>query len=220
MLWVCLNACQPNSLPIHSSINPLSIPKGDECEVALSASYHRFGYQVSPYYTFTSVKAFDLNADGVQDSLAILSPIDLLPEYFSCRNQLKNPIGNRLLLINLMNRQGKVDQAFYYDQVISNEPSSLIHPGEEALQFTAQTGGFILHQAYGQGCYAKYGVHIRYHAPAEDFVVDSLLFRTFCPGDGLPEKVESYPMGKDIYFLHMYHRENLKAFKQVHGIIP
>jgi len=201
------------------SINPKSILVNESCLDRAKRYYKRFGYSVSNYFEFTSIEAKDLNDDGVTDSIAILSPLELIPEFETCHKQSINTAESRLLLINLMNPDGTISKRFRYDKVISNEPTSRTKSGAEYIDVSTEQPGLTLYQDYGQGCYAQYYIHIGYLKKEREFEIDSIVFKNFCPGRDTVEYVEQYPIQARPFYLKDYSRALVAPFKREFGVV-
>lgn len=195
------------------------VTANDDCLNQSNGYYNRFGYNISNYFEFTAIEAKDLDNNGIVDSIAILSPLELLPEFEICHKQKEDFIENRLLLVNLMNADGTEYKKFRFDNVISNEPTQTIKSGEEYIEILEDFSGFILYQDYGQGCYAQYYIYINYSISKEDFEIESIIFKNFCPGVDAEENTEKYLIEHRPYYLKEYKREILYPFKKRFGII-
>ena len=217
LLVLVLGCSQPQET--LERIEPKSSPVNESCLEQAKGYYQRFGYSVSNYFEFTSVESKDLNGDGVTDSIAILSPLELLPEFETCHKQPTDTAESRLLLVNLMNPDGSVSQRFRYDKVISNEPTSLTKSGSEYIDVSTEQPGLTLYQDYGQGCYAQYYIHIDYLNKERDFEIDSIVFKNFCPGSDTVEHVEQYSIKARPFYLKDYSRELVAPFKREFGVI-
>jgi len=191
----------------------------DDCLNQSKGYFNRFGYSISNYFELTFTEAKDLDNNGVVDSIAILSPLELLPEFEFCHKQKESFVENRLLLVNLMNADGTIYKKFRFDNVISNEPTQAIKSGEEYIEVIEGFPGFVLYQDYGQGCYAQYYIYINYSLKGNDFEIDSITFKNFCPGVDTEENIEKYLIESRPFYLKEYERELLVPFKKRFDII-
>lgn len=200
-----------------STIEPEHAVQNEDCLSKAEGYFERFGYRISNYFIVSSHKSYDLNNDGISDSIAILTPLELAPRNPFCERKENGVVEDRLLVINLMERDGSIAKKQLYDKVISNEKSWAAMKLEESIIEKETYPGLVLSQNYGQGCYGKYFIYVRHHEK-HDFVVDSLVYKTKCPRD-TQETVRRQELPKSPLPLEEYNREYLVPFKKEHGII-
>lgn len=203
----------------QNTIEPNELIASDSCLTISMRYYQRFGYSVSNYFTFALIRAKDLNSDGIIDSIAIVVPIETSPDFEFCSKSASEIRENRLLLINLMGKNGSFLRKYRYDNVVSNEYLYPAKPGYEGIDVDSAHSGLSLIQDYGQGCYAQYGIYLSYAHEADDFRVDSIVYKDFCPGIGKPERVRRHYLDDDLLYLRYYDRSILIPFKREFGIV-
>lgn len=191
----------------------------EECKEYSEGYFERMNYQISNYYVVRFVKSKDLNRDGHLDSLAVLTPLNLWPEPEVCKRSSIDLTENRLLLINLMSREGKILKKFKYDNVLTSEPSTKPRPRAEYPNVgNPNYPGFILEQDYGQGSYFKYEIYVDYSKEIDDFEIDSIVFRRKSMGNPLPEQVAKYPIKTRPFYLKDYQRSIVEPY--INGYWP
>ena len=222
LLVTVVVSCNSATTPLPQII-PIQLPTQMDCVADAEGSYPRFGYQISNLYEVRFHEAKDLDGNGVKDSIVILTPWNLSPAYESCPEGAElatSQTNPRVLLINLMEHGGRILQSYRYDSVLSLERSTRTKTGAEYLDVSSPPArGFTLFQDYGQGCYAKYFLHIQYQPTVRDFQLDSLVFASDCPGDAAPVRRSLYPLPSHPFPLHQYHRNFTAAFKREFGIL-
>jgi hypothetical protein len=211
--------CSQPGVILLERIEPSATMLTGRCLEQSIGYYQRFGYSVSKYFVFTHVEAKDLNGDGIADSIAILSPLELLPDYEICHKTKLEKVENRLLLVNINNINGSVSQKYRFDNVVSNEPTSRIKSGSEYIDVTLDNSGFVLYQDFGQGCYAQYYIYIHYLGNENQLEIGSIVFKTYCPGIDSLEQIEEYLFESHLFFLKDYDREFVTPFKRKFGVV-
>ena len=210
-----IKLCEVNNK--SDKIRPKHPVQNEKCKSESKGSFQRFGYQISNYYIISSILSYDLNDDGISDSIAVLTPLELTPRHPSCKRKNVELVEDRLLLINLMEKDGSIAEKHLYDKVISNGKSWAVKQGSEYIRLSDGYSGIVLWQDYGQACYGKYFIYVRHHEE-HDFVVDSLVYKTRCPRD-TKEIVRRQKFPKSPLPLEEYSRDYLLPFKKKHGII-
>ena len=200
-----------------STIEPEYPVQNKDCISKAEGYFERFGYRISNYFIVSSHKSYDLNNDGVSDSIAILTPLELAPRNPFCERKDDGIVEDRLLVINLMEKDGSIAESHLYEKVISNKKSWATKQGGEYIAFFENYPGLVLFQDYGQACYVKYYIYVKHHE-GHDFVVDSLVYKTKCPRDA-QETVRRQELPQNPLPLEKYNREYLVPFKKEHGII-
>lgn len=217
-IYSVIVGCSVNKT-VLDRIDPVHELASDSCMSRSKEYFQRFGYNVSNYFDFTFVKTKDLNYDDVADSIAILLPLEAIPGFENCYKTINGVPENRILLINLMDKNNKIFRKFIYNSVVSNDFLYPAKIGSEGIDISSSYSGFMLFQDYGQGCYAQYYIHIRYSDVLNDFVIDSLVYKDFCPGANQPERVRHHQFSKTPLPLNEYHRDTLISFKREFGIV-
>lgn len=192
------NACKEKCSHAIYPLNPIN---NEDCERLTKGHFKMWGYCVSNYYELSESISFDIDKNGIADSIAILSPHELAARHDECAKSDVDEKENRLLIIALMGRDS-IKKRYLFDNVISNEKSWRVHQGEEYIEVDQAGTEIVLFQSYGQACSAEYYIYIRYDK-RQEFVVDSLVYKSKCPVDNKAlievEKLPQKPLPLDLY---------------------
>ena len=207
-LLALILGCSQRQEPLEHIEPKSELITNNNCLNQSKGYYNRFGYNISNYFEFSAVEAKDLDNNGVIDSIGILSPLELLPEFDFCHKQTAGFTENRLLLVNLMSTDGTILKKYKYDNVVSNRPTQTIKKGEEYIDASDEQTGFVLFQDFGQGCYVQYYLYINYFSEESDFIIDSLLFKSACPIDTIETTIK-HQIERSPFYLKEYNRSIL-----------
>jgi hypothetical protein len=155
-----------------------------ECQNLSKGYFTKCGFTVSNYFEVVAEESVDVNKDGIKDSIAIISPKNLLlPSlYSSCQNEKK---GNRILLVKVN------DFTASYKSLIRNE-TGVATLGVEQIEDSFS--GFKLTFRKGQSCFFIYEISVSFYN--KNLFVDSIKASSGCPGDKKSDTLIKYSRGE------------------------
>ena len=145
--------------------------------------FERFGFSIKSNFVLDKFKIFDLDKNGVNDSLVILSPWELKSDYDSCPKRSLDSLENRILIVNLYNQKGTILHKFKFDNIISKDISYPIYDGAEKIIIKKGYIGFVLQKSLGQGYTNEYSIFCRYDTNRHDFLLDNIVFKGNRPSE-------------------------------------
>lgn len=195
-----------NKEEVNDTIKPKFLDKTSLCYVNSLKFNNKFGYVISNFYDVSEEQTFDIDEDLKKDTIAILSPLNLVPAT-TCELRKNELIDNRILIISMSN--GK---KFLFDNVISNE----LGIGTLGAEFIKESkDGFILEKEIGQSCFFKYEIQIKYLS--HNFYIQNILLSSGgCPNKKSDKKLIDYTNKK--YLLKKYNRQTIDSLKSINGI--
>ncbi|MGN6494495.1 MAG: hypothetical protein ACTHLE_21060 [Agriterribacter sp.] len=158
--------------------------QNQECQSLSTGFFIKCGFIVSSFYEVIDEQTFDVDHNGIADSLASISPKNmLLPSVYPyCRNEKK---GNRILLVLIGTFRGS------YDNVIRNEPG-IATVGTEQIE--KSISGFKLTYQKGQSCFFNYEISVNFYN--NNLFVDSIAASAGCPAEKERSSLLKYSKGE------------------------
>ena len=156
-----------------------------KCLKSTKGFKNRFGIVLPKYFVVNNYISIDVNKDGKQDTIAVLTPSSFIPENVRKLCDTIN-VENRLLVkfININNVKSKIE---IYPKIISNEISTA-WGGYEKLK-KINHNAFVLNGDRGQGCKFKYSIYMSVNSGK--IYADSINFLSFCP-NGSNNKTKTF----------------------------
>ncbi|KGO79712.1 hypothetical protein Q763_12760 [Flavobacterium beibuense F44-8] len=214
-LGLSLISCKDNYRQARqpvTSYDTLDVPKDvtAECIEKSKGYFKAYGCMVSSYYRVIDAKPMDVNNDALTDTLVIISPSSLNPDYpgFDYCGQ-----DNRKLVI-LLNVDGKSSRVGrVYDNVICNEVSRA-WGGYDT--FDKKADNMVLCHDAGQGCKFEYKIYTS--LVQQEFYIDSIYYYSKCPGDDLLNGNQYTLKYEERVPLEYYKRTLTNSIHKVKGI--
>lgn len=213
ILFVFLISCKNNKADLinikektNDTIKPTHLNKNSLCYKNSLNYKYKYGFVISDLYDISEEEIFDIDKDFIKDTIAILSPLTLLP---SSRCEIKQDelIDNRLLLIILSNKK-----KFLFENVITNE-MGLGTLGAELIK--KENNGFILEKELGQSCHFKYEIHVKI-LNEKCFIENISLITSGCPYD--KDRKININFSKKTFLLEKYTRKTIDSLKNINHI--
>lgn len=210
-----LISCKDNYRQSRQPVPPydtLDVPKDAtaECIEKSKGYFKAYGCMVSSYYRVIDAKPMDVNNDALTDTLVIISPSSLNPDYPGLDYCGED---NRKLAV-LLNIDGKASRVGrVYDNVICNEVSRA-WGGYDT--FDKKADNMVLCHDAGQGCKFEYKIYTS--LVQQDFYIDSIYYYSKCPGDDLPNSNQYTLKYEERVPLECYKRTLTDSIREVKGI--
>jgi hypothetical protein len=142
---------------------------------------NRFGYSIKKNFILDESRIYDFDKNGIKDSIAILSPWELNYDFDKCPKRNIDSIENRILIINLFDKDGNIISKYKFDKILSKDISYPVSLGAENIEFEKTYPGFILTKSNGQGYKNEYSIYCCFDKIQNEFIVDSIRFIGFRP---------------------------------------
>jgi hypothetical protein len=202
-LLSCLTTSQRGEIVIQSNSDTL-MPDFDilnlECQEVSNGFFRKYGFTVSNFFEVVTEEIFDVNNDGIKDSIAILSPKNLLlPSLYPfCQNEGK---GNRILLVRFKDFRAS------YKTLIRNE-TGIATLGIEQIE--KADSGFNLTYQKGQSCFFSYKISISFYD--RNLFIDSIKASAGCPGEKVRDTLLKY--SKSEFLLENFNRTKIDSIEE------
>ncbi len=158
------------------TINPeYKLPMNKSCNKISEGYYNRYGLVISNFFEVTRTLPIDLNNDKLIDTLAILTPLSLIPTAEKGGVCFRKDTTENRLLIGIYNFKNRQKLYFNYPNVIANTSSSAWGGCEK---MAIDKNGFVLKGYRGQGCVFDYNIYVL--VENKELYIDSIRLNSSC----------------------------------------
>ncbi|GEM56336.1 hypothetical protein B0A58_09810 [Flavobacterium branchiophilum NBRC 15030 = ATCC 35035] len=213
LLFCLISSCnhKKNKLT-NQSLDTLITVKSENinCLKGTKGFVKKFGMVIPRYFELIDYISIDINDDGKQDTIAVLSPSSFIP--INVREVCDTINVENRLLVNFTNINNIKSKATIFPDIISNDISAA-WGGYETLK-NIKKNVFALQGDTGQGCKFKYNIYMS--IIKKNIYVDSLNFISYCPGNDLSYRTKTYNFKKKLEIKY-FNRKKLDSLKSIYG---